>query len=917
MIYKTVSAQIITLLFFCTTLLSFANNELDDKINTILESKSIENTEKFNKIMTIVENSTALTELEQSQYYHDISKLFYGKYKALQLAIKSVKKAVIIRRKYKDTNPDLLKKSLFNLGVFYNKSGAINAWYKTYKELLTTGTEDRRHAKVYVAFGKFYRKTGDFAKALENLEKAQRYFVANNDRRELFLTHLSFSYLYANMGRIEYSKEIINHLEQADSINTTFSNSKNRIAKESDLFIIKQRLGNLALEKDEFNKAEKKLKEALVIALKQKDTSNIALVYSNLSNIYIEKKEHAKTLKTLQKAKSLANSNIIKSLINNNLGDYYFNTKDYKNAEISYLSAFNGLNNITENRLPKESELSNVPNKLDALSYLKDIAGFYYKQYQLNNDKKLLQKALEAIIMADKLVDIIRLGSTENMSKLIWRERGAGIYMKGVEIAYLLNKPAQAFYFMEKNKGLLLLEDLTAQQARKASKLPDSIIIKELNFNSKIKETEISLANENISKDREQLKNKLFTLKREYQFFTDTLKINYPNYFKSKQDIKITSINAIDPSILKDNTAIIEFILDDNQGYAIAKTRSRIKLIKLKDIKTLNKEVKTLKTLISKPFYDESSFKNFNNLAIEVYKTLFKELENIIKDKAELIIIPDYTLAYIPFEVLQTHRNGNPLLPNYLLYTKYISYAYSVNFLLQNDKVNRNPKSNFLALAPIEFNSELTKLTDSEIEIDNINTLLDGTILKREEATKQNFLSLLNNYNIIHISTHADYDKDKTTWLWFADKKMKQTELYTIKSQADMVVLSACKTLDGEMVKGEGLNSLSRGFFSAGAKSVLSSLWNTNDKSNTDIMIAFYKELKNNTQKNIALANAKKEYLKKHFGIENSPYYWASNTINGSIETKMITSKLNYSYYILSTLVVLSLIIFTILKLKK
>jgi CHAT domain-containing protein len=447
--------------------------------------------------------------------------------------------------------------------------------------------------------------------------------------------------------------------------------------------------------------------------------------------------------------------------------------------------------------------------------------------------------------------------------------------------------------------------------------LPDSILIKELNFNAIINETEINLANENTSRGRALIKNKLFNLKQEYQFFTDTLKTSYPNYFNSKKDLKITSANTIDNSILNDNTAIVEFILDDKQGYAIAKTTSEIKLVKIENVNTLNREISTLKKLISQPFYDESAFENFNELAFSIYIKLFNNLLSIIEEKEELIIIPDNILAYIPFEVLQTDTTNDPLSPNYLLYTKAISYAYSVNFLLQNDKVTRTPKSNFLALAPITFNNELTELTDSETEIDNINDFLDGTVLKREQATKARFLELLNDYNIIHISTHADFDKDKTSWLWFADKKLKQTELYTMKSQADMVVLSACKTLDGELLRGEGLNSLSRGFFSAGAKSVLSSLWNTNDKSNTDIMITFYKQLQSNSRKNIALANAKKHYLKNHFGVENSPYYWASNTINGAVKTKMITSKANFSYYVVAMFIAMILIYITYMKLKK
>lgn len=917
MTYKTVKTQIIILFFFCSALCLYANNEIDNEINTVFETENIENTERLNKIITIIENNNVLTELEKSQYYHDISKVFYKKYKALKLAIISANKAVLIRREYKSTHLELLEKSLYNLGVFHKKNGAINIWYETYTEILKSGKEDRYHAKVYVAFGKFYRKTGDFAKALENLEKAQRYFEDTNDKRELFLTHLNLSHLYADMGRLKYFKEITKHLEQADSLNVNFSNKEVKIAKEKDLFIIEQRLGNLALEKNEFNIAEKKLNEALKFALKQKDSIKLALIYNNLSNIYLEKKQYAKTYNTLKIAEIYASNNIMKSLISNNLADYYCNTKDYKNAELNYLKAFNVLNNITENRLPKPSELLNVPNKLDALSYLEDIANFYYKQYKLSGNKLLLNKGLKTIIMADKLVDIIRLSSTENGSKLIWRERGADIYMKGVEIAYLLEKSEQAFYFMEKNKSLLLLEDLTAEQARKVSKLPDSILIKELSFIYKIKATEIELANENTDDIRGHIKNELFALKKEYQFFTDTLKTNYPNYFNSKKDLKITSINNINKSVLNDKTAIVEFILDEKQGYAIAKTASKVKLVQIKNVKTLNKEISALKQQISQPFYEESAFKNFNQLAITIYNKLFNQFTDIINDKEELIIIPDNTLAYIPFEVLQTHEAENPLSPNYLLHTKAISYAYSVNFLLQNDKVVRTPKSNFLALAPITFNNELAELTDSETEIDNINNLLNGKVLKREEATRLNFLEKLNDYNIIHISTHADFDKNKTSWLWFADKKLKQTELYTMKSQADMVVLSACKTLDGELLRGEGLNSLSRGFFSAGAKSVLSSLWNTNDKSNTDIMITFYKQLQNNTRKNIALAHAKKEYLKTHFGIENSPYYWASNTINGAVKTKMIASKNNSSYYVVAMFITLVLLYIVYVKLKK
>jgi CHAT domain-containing protein len=59
----------------------------------------------------------------------------------------------------------------------------------------------------------------------------------------------------------------------------------------------------------------------------------------------------------------------------------------------------------------------------------------------------------------------------------------------------------------------------------------------------------------------------------------------------------------------------------------------------------------------------------------------------------------------------------------------------------------------------------------------------------------------------------------------------------------DLVVLSACETGLGRPQSGEGMMSLRRAFHLAGARTVVSSLWQVKDESTTELMLEFYRNL--------------------------------------------------------------------------
>jgi CHAT domain-containing protein len=68
-------------------------------------------------------------------------------------------------------------------------------------------------------------------------------------------------------------------------------------------------------------------------------------------------------------------------------------------------------------------------------------------------------------------------------------------------------------------------------------------------------------------------------------------------------------------------------------------------------------------------------------------------------------------------------------------------------------------------------------------------------------------------------------------------------DVYSLRLNAELVVLSGCRTALGKEVRGEGLLGLTRGFFYAGAQRVVASLWPVEDRATAALMTRFYRSL--------------------------------------------------------------------------
>jgi CHAT domain-containing protein len=112
-----------------------------------------------------------------------------------------------------------------------------------------------------------------------------------------------------------------------------------------------------------------------------------------------------------------------------------------------------------------------------------------------------------------------------------------------------------------------------------------------------------------------------------------------------------------------------------------------------------------------------------------------------------------------------------------------------------------------------------------------------------------------------------------------------------------MVVLSACETGTGTTFRGEGIYSLARGFTSAGAGSLVSTLWQVNDQLTASLMQRFYEGLAEGKAKDVALREAQLALIAEG----ESPFYWAGFTVIGD---ERPLRKHGFNYYWLLLLLV-------------
>ena len=312
----------------------------------------------------------------------------------------------------------------------------------------------------------------------------------------------------------------------------------------------------------------------------------------------------------------------------------------------------------------------------------------------------------------------------------------------------------------------------------------------------------------------------------------------------------------------------------------------------------------------------------FLNNGFSLYQTLLETPLAFLKEQKDgqnikrLRIIPDGALGYLPFEMLLTNNMSSDWKSKntpYLLRDYAVSYAYSARLLDDNERTDGRNFGGF----GIEYDEEtlkklaadstlprqsaapnptrgdvLSHLAFADDEVRNIGNLLGSeTIFLNADATKRAFLKNAPHCGILHLAMHGAIDEKNplNSGLIFsktADSTSSYLSGYDLFGQqltAGLTVLSACNTGNGELRRGEGVMSLARAFAFAGCPSTVMSLWSIPDESTSQVMLNFYKYLKDGESKDVALQKAKLDYLQNCTPQYSIPNYWGATVVIGNV----------------------------------
>ncbi len=761
-----------------------------------------------------------------------------------------------------------------NIGGIYYRKGDIGEAIVYFKKAassteLVFGKNHPRVALIYNNIGACYYEMGDYKQSVDYLEKSAEIKLQTQgaDHPDLALTYNNIGSIYTEM---EKYGEAIDYLQQSLEIR------KEVLGKNHPVLVNNYRtLGLLYLNQEKPGKAIRYFEEGLELSRRSRGENHpfVAEALTNLAKAHRRQGDHSKSLSRLREAEGLLSSGT---------GSLY--------------------------RHP-----------VYAVDMLYEKGKTLYSLYEQQSQLQPLLAARNTYMKLSGLLDDIQREFRSEESKLLMGEESHRIYESAIEVSYDLHSETgershleDIYFYAEKSKSRVILEQLYRQQARRFAGIPDSLVTRENNLRRNIGELyrQISGSGQDVSAEsREQLQDSLFSLRRDLSNHLNYLKEQYPSYHDFRYRPDITSSREVQASLRRKGFTLVEYFAGEKALWAVIAAPSQLDVVKVSGTSALEESIYAFNQAIS-----EKRDTTWQRLGYELYRTLIQPVEsklNATPDK--LLIVPDGALNLLPFEALlrgpvTPANSGNYSGLPWLLNRYSISYTASISLSSVLDEgTQRKHTKKLAAFAPV-FSFSPARQTENRsgrweplpstaFEVEQISETINNgrgfwasltgntpsKVFTSEEATEANFKEeSLNRYRFVHLATHAFVSgaEEGRAGIVFhpehngeEDGILYAEEIYGLRMQNELVVLSACETGRGELVAGEGIIGLSRAFQYAGVESLVVSLWKVEDRSTARLMITFYDLLQKGDAPYRALGEAKKVMISS--GQYAHPVYWA------------------------------------------
>ncbi len=878
-----------------------------------------------------------------------------GKYELLQ---KQVTKTLDIAKNRFGTNHYQTAAAINNIGVSNRLKGTYDEAIKFYKQAhdihKVIQSNPQEFSSLYQNISVCYRSKGDSDQAITYLNQALKLEQNAPKKRIPIIAkiNLDLGHLYRDRTQFSQAKSHYNKgLEFLSSIDIAKDNFSKR-----NLIYCHQSMAKVFLSEKNIAKSLFHINKAVDLE-KGASSSGTYFSYEIMGEISLSKKDYSAAAAHFKKSESLA----IESF--NTFSKHKAISKTIKNIARLYAAQGNQDQAIAHYQealikisldFDHPSPISNPPvdqilSKIEALEIISGKAESLFKKYESDHSRDNLQSAFENFHYASHLIQELRNSFLTAGSKNLLAKHSLEVYERGIKTALELYKSTgddkyaeKAFQFAEQNKARLIEESLKEDYAKIAGGLPTEALEKEhkltsdINFYQKQINLEQSKTAKNINQEKIKLwTNTLFDLKNEYNELISSFEKNYPQYYQLKHETKELKIEDIRAQIIDNRNALLEYFVGEKHIYLFCISNDDFNIFELPKPKDIELQISELRSIISQsPFKSDQAFKQdqetFTTIAYGLYQSLLSPaIDKLPENINHFTIIPDDILAFLPFEVLLSEpalkgrKSYSTEVCSYLFTDYSISYNYSAGLFLHYDQGKQvGNQIPFLGFAP-SFqkgiaaaqrdctNDEVYSLECNATEVDRINLLFNGESNIGFDASTKTLFEKIQQTNILHLATHACIDEEnpELNKIYFTDNYITGTEINNLKLHAELAVLSACNTGSGKLIKGEGVMSLSRDFILAGCSSTLMSLWSVDDCTTSDIMVEFYKGIKDGLTKDEALRMAKITHLNNANKIMSHPYYWAAFVQSGST-SPIQQSGFSFNYWWLLGLLLIPLFFF-------
>lgn len=761
--------------------------------------------------------------------------------------------------------------------------------------------------------GKLYHDAGDFQRALDYYLQALPLFAESPPRRAITLNNIGVA--YSSLGDPESA---LDYLQQSLEVLKTGPDRAAEALTLNNIGYAYNYLTKYQEASNYFNQARAMLQKIGNRSVEAQTLDLLGATYSDMGQPEKALELHQQALEIQRTAKNIRREAISHA----NLGHVYNllgkpeQALDHFNQALAIVRNINDLNSaaiVLEGRARVQQKLGNLAEA-----------------------RKDVEESLS-------LIETVRARSGSQSlraSYLASREQAYGLY---VDVLMQLHAKdpsarhdAEALQASERGRARSLLEMLNEAPADIEQGVGVELVKREREIRQSINakaQRLIQLKAQNGNRqEMETFDKEIRGLEDEYQQVQVEIRKASPAYaaLTQPQPLGLKQIQQL----LESNTVLLEYSLGDERSYLWAVTQDSLKTYELpkgEDIQKVAQDVyqsltarsviKSLETPAQRQERIALADKQFQQTSADLGRMILAPAAADIGTK-RLVVIADGALQYVPFSALPG-SNQRPLILDHEL----VSLPSASSLAIQRlTLANRKPAPKTLAvIADPVFSSN-----DSRFKSGAVAAAGDGTriiehgpagsgplTIRRLPFTRQEADQILavapgganlravdfranrsiatsgelSQYRYVHFATHGYLDTSRAGLsaivLSLVDENgkpqdgfLRTHDIYNLKLPAELVVLSACETGLGKEVKGEGLDGLTRGFMYAGARRVVVSLWNVNDKATAGLMQHLYiGMLRNKKAPAASLREAQIQMLRvKQW---QSPYYWAGFVLQG------------------------------------